>query len=118
MAKHNETGLKGEQIAEDFLVKNGYFILERNWRHGHHEADLVCARDGQLIIVEVKTRKGTGYGFPEEAVTAGKKAFLAAAAQAYFDAHEGYSWVRFDVVSILLDRNDRLLELLHLPDAF
>lgn len=118
MAKHNETGAKGEQIAEDFLVNKGYFLLARNWRHNHKEVDLILSKDNWLVIAEVKTRKGIGYGFPEEAVTAGKQTFLHHAAQAYFETNEGYEKVRFDVISIILDQHNNVIELLHLEDAF
>ena len=118
MAKHNETGAKGEQLAADFLLGKGYIILEKNWRYLHKEVDLILKKDDWLIIAEVKTRRGKGYGFPEEAVTAGKQAFLRAAAEAYFEAHPGYAKVRFDVVSILLGMQDETVELLHLEDAF
>ncbi len=118
MAKHNETGLKGELIAGDFLEKKGYNILERNWRYGHKEVDLIMSYDGWLIFGEVKTRRGFGFGFPEEAVTMGKQDFLRKAAEAYFERYPGYEKVRFDVLSIVLGDKDEIVELLHLEDAF
>lgn len=118
MGKHNETGAKGEQLAEVFLLGKGYIILARNWRHQHKEVDLILLKDDWLVIAEVKTRRGTGYGFPEEAVTAGKQAFLRAAATAYFEAFPGYEKVRFDVISIVLNRQNEAVEILHLEDAF
>lgn len=118
MAKHNETGLKGELIAADFLAKKGYNILERNWRYSHKEVDLVLTYGGWLIFSEVKTRRGFGFGFPEEAVTKGKQAFLHTAAEAYFEQHPGFEKVRFDVISIVLGEGNDVVELLHLEDAF
>ena len=118
MAKHNETGLKGEQLAEYFLVKKGYKILERNWRSSYKEVDLVVQQDDWLVIVEIKTRRGLNFGFPEEAVTPAKQQLLRAAADVYFETHTGFQKVRFDVISILLSKTDEVLELLHLEDAF
>jgi len=119
MAKHNQTGVKGELLALDFLVKKGYNLLQQNWRHQHKEVDLIMSLGEWLVIIEVKTRRGLGFGFPEESVTAGKQAFLKMAAEAYFEAHAGFGKVRFDVISIVLhERNDEVQELLHLEDAF
>jgi len=56
MASHNELGEKGEEIAAGHLLKNGYAILERNWRFGKEEIDIIASQDDELIIVEVKTR--------------------------------------------------------------
>lgn len=118
MAKHNETGVKGELLAELFFHKKGYIILERNWRYAHKEVDLIILQDDWLVFVEVKTRRGLGFGFPEEAVTEAKQDFLRAAATAYFEANDGFSKVRFDVLSIVLNNADEAVEMLHLEDAF
>ncbi len=118
MAKHNETGLKGELLAADFLVKKGYILLHRNWRYRHKEVDLILQKEDWLIIAEVKTRRGFGFGFPEESVTAAKQSFLQVAAAAYFEANAGFDKVRFDVISIVLDERDQPIEFLHLEDAF
>lgn len=59
MAEHNETGNKGEELAEKYLRKLGYEILERNWHFGKNEIDII-AKDGNfLVIAEVKTRSST-----------------------------------------------------------
>lgn len=118
MAKHNETGLKGEQLAELFFSEKGYIILNRNWRHGHKEIDLVMQQGQWLVFAEVKTRRGLGFGFPEEAVTPAKQQLMHAAATAYFELHPGFEKVRFDVLSIVLNHQDEILEIRHLEDAF
>lgn len=118
MAKHNETGAKGELIAANFLTGKGYTIVARNWRYGHKEVDLVMTYEGWLIFGEVKTRHGIGYGYPEEAITKGKQQFLKKAAAAYFEQFPGYEKVRFDVVAIVLDNSGEVVELLHLEDSF
>lgn len=105
-------------MAVDFLVKKGYILLHQNWRYRHKEVDLIMTDAEWLVIVEVKTRRGLGFGFPEESVTTAKQAFLQEAAEAYFEANAGFEKVRFDVMSIILDERDNAVEMLHLEDAF
>ncbi len=75
MARHNELGKKGEELAEKFLRDKGYDIIAKNWRYDKDEIDII-ARDGdEIVIVEVKTRSTDFYGFPEDAVDSQKKNF-------------------------------------------
>jgi putative endonuclease len=117
MGKHNETGARGERMAEEFLLAKGYTLLHRNWRTAHKEVDLIALDGHMLVFIEIKTRGGLAFGFPEEAVSEGKQAHLRAAAETFLALHPQYTTVRFDVVSILL-RNETIVELLHLVDAF
>jgi putative endonuclease len=117
MAKHNETGSKGEQIAENFLLKKGYFVLYRNWRHEKKEIDLVASKDGLLIFVEVKTRKNSYFGFPEEAVTPQKIGYLKTAAEAFLLQFPEYTRIQFDIISIIM-HNGHIKEIQHFEDAF
>ena len=117
MGKHNETGRSGERIAEEYLIKNGYSILHRNWRTAHKEIDLVALEGSDLVFVEIKTRSGTAYGFPEEAVSLKKQAHLRAAATIFMEQYPEHTVARFDVISIMM-RNGSLEDLLHLRDAF
>ena len=68
MAKHLILGHKGEDIAADYLERHGYSILDRNWRCGHKELDLVVTKDNVVVFVEVKTRTSTDYGDPQDFV--------------------------------------------------
>lgn len=117
MAKHNETGLKGEQIAEKFLLNKGYAILHRNWRFERKEIDLIAAKDELLVFVEVKTRKNFDFGFPEEFVDARKQGLMRQAAEAYTAEHTQYITIRFDIVSICFDK-DEVKDITHFEDAF
>ncbi len=81
MSKHNELGVKGEILALDFLTKKEYAILEINWRFEKTEVDIIARRLNTLVIVEVKTRTGNQFGFPEEAVGIEKQKNLAIAAE-------------------------------------
>ncbi len=117
MTKHKETGIKGEQIAENFLLRKGYTILERNWRFGKKEIDIIAETNGLLIFIEVKTRATTYFGYPEDAVSANKQDFMKLSAEAYIMEHVQFSEVRFDVISIIFV-NDIVKEILHIEDAF
>ena len=71
MSAPHEVGDRGEALAASFLQDAGYRILDRNYRHGRNEVDLVCldTRSQEIVFVEVKARTGTGYGPPEASVT-------------------------------------------------
>lgn len=117
MAKHLELGQYGETLAARYLAGKGLEICERNYRSGKGEIDLI-AREGEwLVFVEVKTRAGTRYGLPREAVTAHKQAVLRRTAQAYRLEREQTGPCRFDVVEIIIRPNGTYY-LEHLPAAF
>lgn len=66
MAAHNELGKEGEDLAALHLMEKGYRIRHRNWRSGKKEIDIVAEKDGELVIVEVKTRGNENFGRPED----------------------------------------------------
>jgi putative endonuclease len=117
MAKHNETGINGEKIAENFLINLGYTILHRNWRSGSKEIDLIALHADTLVFIEIKTRTSYHFGYPEEAVTRSKQKYLKAAAEAFTAAHPQYPYVRFDIISILIPHG-RIEEIKHFIEAF
>src|SRR6184192_267836 len=80
-------GRTGERLAAEVLLKQGYRILEQNFRCSYGEIDLVAEDEHDLIFVEVKTRRGNAYGLPEEAVTARKRQKLVQVASYYLDLH-------------------------------
>lgn len=117
MPKHNETGVNGEREAEKFLKNKGYHILYRNWRSGKKEIDIIALNKGVLIFVEVKTRTGRGFGFPEDAVDYKKQGYLKEAAADFLDCYSAYQLVQFDIISVIFSPDGRV-ELLHFEDAF
>ncbi|MBO5951504.1 MAG: YraN family protein [Bacteroidaceae bacterium] len=117
MAKHNELGMTGEAVAVDYLLNNGYEIVDRNWRSGHKEIDIIAAKNGMLVIVEVKTRKNSQYGNPEDAVTGRKIRRIVTATDAYLRLKMIDMQVRFDVITILIKDNS-VLSIEHIKDAF
>ncbi len=117
MARHNDTGEKGEQIARTYLGNAGWQLLEQNWRSGRAEIDIIAMEGEVLVFVEVKTRRSLRHGPPEESVS-GRKMELMARAAAVFMEQINHSWeIRFDVISVLL-RPDGTAEVEHLRDAF
>ena len=116
MAKHNELGKKGEELAVQFLTEKGYEILERNWRNNHKEIDIIAKDGEELVIVEVKTRRNGDYGEPDAAVTHQKQTRLIYAANAYIFTNHLNCNTRFDIISIIY--NDDNPEIEHIEDAF
>lgn len=116
MAAHNELGKLGEQLAADHLSAAGYLIRHRNWRSGRRELDIVAEKDGTLVVVEVKTRSGTTFGMPEEAVTAGKIRRIVSSADAYLRKFAVDMPVRFDLITVV--QEDGVPRLTHIEDAF
>ena len=108
----------GEGVASQFLQERGYRITETNYRCRWGEVDIV-ARDGdELVFVEVRTRRDTEYGTPEESITAAKARRLVATAQEYMQRHGGedLDW-RIDLVSIRLGRGHQLRDISHLTNV-
>lgn len=100
-----EIGKKGEEIAEKYLKRHGYKIIDRNFRSKRWgEIDIVVTKNDVLVFVEVKTREGTKYGEPVEAVTPFKLRALERAGQYYKMEHpEAPEALRIDVISIILN---------------
>ena len=101
MAAHNELGKWGEDLAATFLEEKGYQIIERDWKSGHHDLDIVAKEGDTLIIREVKTRRNRLFGNPEEAIDYKKRKSLQSAINHYVKTHRFGSSVRFDIISIV-----------------
>ena len=110
-------GAWGEDLALRYLIKHGYRLVERNYRTRRGEIDLILREEGTLVFVEVKLRRGTGFGDPLEAVTPRKQATLRYLAERYLaDREPDFDTVRFDVVGILASREGLRID--HIQDAF
>jgi putative endonuclease len=98
----DELGRRGENLAAEYLTGTGLVVLSRNWRCRDGEVDLVATDGQRLVVCEVKTRSGTGYGEPSESVTPAKAARIRRVAAAWLRSYR-VSWceVRFDVVAVL-----------------
>lgn len=116
MTDTKKTGMKGEQVAADYLEKKGYRILFRNWRYMQKEIDIIAQLKNELIIVEVKTRMAGSLISPLEAVNLKKQRFIIAAANAFIEKFNLNSEVRFDIVTIVYNYNNYEIE--HIENAF
>jgi putative endonuclease len=102
MARHNETGKKGEVLAAAWLQQQGYTVLHSNWRHSHYEIDIVATRDDILHFVEVKTRQSLTYGLPEESVNRQKIKCMVKAGVAFQYEYPYWKRVQYNVLSIMM----------------
>ncbi len=102
MRRNKYFGNKGEDIAELYLKKNGYKILEKQFKCYAGEADIIAEKDNWLIFAEVKTRSNLNYGLPSEAVDYKKQKKYIKIAEYYLSVNTCYEkFVRFDVIEIL-----------------
>lgn len=116
MAQHNELGKEGEKIAVDFLLKKGYTILETNYRYLKAEVDIIAKKEAVLVCVEVKTRSTDYFEDPQDAVKPKKIKLLVSAIDYYVVQRNLDVEVRFDIIAIILQKNNTKIE--HLEDAF
>jgi putative endonuclease len=116
MSEHNELGKQGEEIATAYLLKQGYLILDINWRAGRNEIDIIARDKDFLVIIEVKSRRSDTFMEPEEAVTREKQQALIRAANAYIFRKNINLETRFDIISIIHNQNETRVN--HLKDAF
>ncbi|NAY92598.1 endonuclease [Muricauda sp. JGD-17] len=116
MAKHNEFGTIGEQMAADFLYKKGYRILVKNYRYQHAEVDLIAQQGDVLAIVEVKSRTNSFLEDISSTVNRKKMRLLTLAADNFVQEKNLDVNVRFDVITIIKDMDQYKIE--HLEDAF
>jgi putative endonuclease len=116
MAEHNELGKLGEELAVEFLRKNGYEILETNWTFQKAEIDIIAKKENILAIVEVKTRSSIEFGLPQDFVKPKKIQLLVKAVDAYVIERDLDIDVRFDIIAIHKEGKSFAMD--HLIDAF
>jgi putative endonuclease len=110
-------GLVGEVVAERWLRRRGWRLLQRRFRNGHRDIDLIAERDGTVAFVEVKARRGAWCGGPLEAVNWKKRRELERSALIWIDRHgRGGEHYRFDVIGVLID--GRRVRVRHVENAF
>jgi putative endonuclease len=113
--KRKTTGIIGERLAADFLTKQGYEIIEKNYRCKEGEVDIIAKESDCLVFIEVRAKNSLMFGSPEESVTPRKKEHLRNVAARYQQTHEclPVQW-RIDFVAVELDRagNPRRIEVI------
>ena len=116
MAYHNDLGKLGEQLAVDYLLRNGFTILERNFIFDKAELDIIAKKKRTVVVVEVKTRNSNFFGDPQDFVTPAKIKLMVKAANEYVLAKNIDLEVRFDIVAIL--KNQHVEKIEHFENAF
>lgn len=114
-----QIGRQGEHAAKSYLVSQGYRILEQNWRCRAGELDLIAEIGTTLVFVEVRTRRSSTFGTPQESVDFRKQQKVRKLAQIYIN-YRGVpddQDLRFDVISVRLDAAGRPT-IDHLPGVF
>src|ERR1051326_1736713 len=116
-AATQEFGELGERIAERWLRRNGWRVVQRRFRNGHRATELIVREGDTGAFVEVKARRGAEFGDPVEAVNWSKQKELARSASVWIDRHGRPSdSYRFDVVGVLVDGNR--VRVRHIANAF
>ncbi len=116
MASHNDLGRTGERIAAEFLERDGYRILERNYTFKKAEIDLIAVKDSILSAIEVKTRTNCATGRPQEFVSNEKIRLMQLAINNYVIEHGIDLEVRFDIIAVTREGSAFRVE--HFSDAF
>lgn len=105
MRQHIDLGKKGEELAAQWLAARGFVILQRNWRHGRYEVDIIASQAGVLRIIEVKSRRSTSYGQPEESVSRRKFQHIMQGAAGWLLQYPGHRRLQYDVLAITLRKD-------------
>nr|WP_314839639.1 YraN family protein [uncultured Flavobacterium sp.] len=116
MAEHNELGKLGEEMAVEFLQKEGYTILQTNYTFQKAEIDILAEKAAVLAVVEVKTRSSLDFGLPQDFVKPKKIQLLVKAVDAFVTQNDLDLEVRFDIIAI--HKEDKSFVIEHLIDAF
>jgi putative endonuclease len=116
MASHNELGKYGEQLAENFLLENGYVVLEKNWVYQKAEIDIIAQKEAVLAVIEVKTRSSLDFGLPQDFVNNKKIQLLAKAINEYVISNDLDVEIRFDIIAIY--KSQETYSIQHITDAF
>lgn len=117
--KMDNIGKFGEDVATKYLEAKGYKIKERNYRTFLGEIDIVCEYKGNIIFVEVKTRRSNKFGYPEEAVNFIKQQKIIKNALCYLSKY--HLWKKnccFDVISISISNHKDIKRIKHISNAF
>ena len=106
--KRRDTGILGEKLAQGFLKKRGYRIIETNYRCPEGEIDIVAKHKNYLVFIEVRTKKSREFGSPEESITPAKKERMKATAAYYQQMHNDLPQLwRIDVVAVELNQKNK-----------
>jgi putative endonuclease len=117
MAQHNLTGNTGEALAAQYLSEKGFRILHQNWRHSRWEVDIIAEKDDILHFVEVKTRRTSKFGHPEENVDKKKIQNLINASEEYLYQQPQWKRIQFNILAITILK-DEPVEYFFIEDVY
>ncbi len=117
MNTNQQKGNQGEEYAAAYLEKQGFHLLERNWRFRHWEVDIIASKGRFLHFIEVKTRHSLRYGRPEESITRDKMSNLRNAAEEYQYLHPEWPYIQFDVLAITMV-DEKVKEVFMIEDVY
>jgi putative endonuclease len=108
-------GTDAENQAEAFLKEKGFETVQKNFRYGKGEIDLIAKKGTWLVFVEVRSRSSAAFGMPEQTISKSKVSLLKKTAEAYIYKINWKGPIRFDIVSILFTKP---IDIQHFEDAF
>ena len=117
IAPNNELGTWGEEQAADFLIHKGYTILERDWKSGHRDIDIIATNGQVVVFVEVKARRNRIFGEPEDAIDYMKMHNLRAAINHYVKFKNIRLDIRFDIITVVGTPYMGQAEITHIEDV-
>lgn len=116
---NKDIGSFGEDLSINYLIDNGYYILEKNYRNKIGEIDVICKKNNLLIFIEVKSRYTNSYGFPIESVTYYKRKQIIKVSMLYIILNKYNNFnIRYDVIEVFFNKNNDLFNINHTTDAF
>lgn len=116
---NKDIGSFGEDLSINYLIDNGYYILEKNYRNKIGEIDIICKKNNLLIFIEVKSRYTNSYGFPIESVTYYKRKQIIKVSMLYIILNKYNNFnIRYDVIEVFFNKNNDLFNINHTTDAF
>ncbi|MDD4062221.1 MAG: YraN family protein [Candidatus Pacebacteria bacterium] len=116
MHNKQDVGIKGEDIACEYLQKNDFQILERNYKTEYVEIDIVASKDDELVFVEVRTKTSERFGSPEETIKKDKTRRLRRGALGYAQRKNYKGQYRIDLICIVLNNNGGVERITHYED--
>lgn len=120
MKKYNkEIGTHGETIGKNFLITNGYKILDMNHRNKYGEIDIICKLNSIIIFCEIKSRYTNSFGSPIESITYHKQKQIIKLSQIYIINNKLLNYdIRYDIIEVIFNNINASYTLNHVKDAF
>ena len=116
---NKDIGNYGEDISYNFLKKQGYYVLSRNFRTKYGEIDIICKKNDLIIFIEIKSRYNYNHGSPIEAITYSKQMQIIKLCKFYIYTNNLIKYnVRFDVIEVFFNIDNNLHSINHITDAF